>query len=93
MSFINKLNDTYTLLSRLDDYVIRENGNGVLKKQLLSVSEDLTKYKNLDNQNIMFNNDEIKSKITDVLNKINEIESNVKNKLILTDKYNSYLNS
>ena len=93
MSFLNKLNDTYTLLSRLDDYVIRENGNGVLKKQLLSVSEDLAKYKNLDNQNIMFDNDEIKSKITDVLNKINEIESNVKNKLILTDKYNSYLNS
>ena len=94
MSFLNKLNDTYELLNKLDDVIINKNtDNNLLKKQLLSVSEDLAKYKDIDAKNIKFENDEIKSKITDVLNRINDIEINVKNKLILTEKYNSYLNS
>ena len=49
--------------------------------------------KDLEVKDINFKKDEIISKITDVLNRINEIEIMVKNKLIITEKYNSYLNS
>ena len=93
MSFLNNLNDTYELLNKLDDVIMKNVDNNLVKKQLLSVTEDLARYKDIDAKNIKFDKDEIKSKIIDVLNRINEIETNVKNKLILTEKYNSYLNS
>ena len=72
---------------------MKNNDNNLVKKQLLSVTEDLARYKDTDGKNIKFDKDEIKSKIMNVLNRINDIETNVKNKLILTEKYNSYLNS
>ena len=93
MSFLNNLNDTYELLNKLDDIMMKNFDNKLVKKQLLSVTEDLARYKDIDAKNIKFDKDEIKSKIIDVLNRINEIETNVKNKLILSEKYNSYLNS
>ena len=93
MSFINNLNNTYDLLNKLDNVIIKDADNKLVKQQLLSVTEDLARYKDIDSKNINFDKDEIKSKIIDVLNRINDIETNVKNKLILTEKYNSYLNS
>ena len=93
MSFLNNLNNTYELLNELDNSIIKNGDNNILQKRLLSVTEDLEKYKDIDAKNIKFEKDEIKSKITDVLNRINDIEINVKNKLLLTEKYNSYLNS
>ena len=93
MNFINKLNDTYGLLNNLDDILISGTRKDLIKEQLLSISEDLARYKNLDERNIIFENEEIKSKMTDILNRINEIEIGVKNKLIITEKYNTYLNS
>ena len=93
MSFLNNLNDTYELLNKLDDVIMKNFDNKLVKKQLLSVTEDLVRYKDINAKNIKFDKDEIKSKIIDVLNRINEIETNVKNKLILSEKYNSYLNS
>ena len=93
MSFLHNLNDTYELLNKLDDVIMKNVDNNLVKKQLLSVTEDLARYKDIDAKNIEFDKDEIKSKIIDVLNRIKDIEINVKNKLILTEKYNSYLNS
>ena len=93
MSFLKKLNDTYVLLNKLDDSINKNTDNGFLKKLLLCVSEDLSRYKDIDTKNIKFENENIKSKITDVLKRINDIEIDVKNKLTLTEKYNSYLNS
>ena len=93
MSFFKKLNDTYELLNKLDDIINKNYDNGFLKKLLLCVSEDLSRYKDIDTKNIKFENENVKSKITDVLKRINDIEIDVKNKLTLTEKYNSYLNS
>ena len=93
MSFINKLHETHEVLNKLNDLILNKSDKINLKKHLLSISEDLAKYKDIDEKNTRFNNDEIKSKITDVLSRINEIETNVKNKLVITEKYNSYLKS
>ena len=93
MNFVNKLNNTYELLNKLDDVKIRDITKDFMKSKLLSISEDLATYKDLEVKDINFQKDEIRSKITDVLNRINEIEIIVKNKLIITEKYNSYLNS
>ena len=93
MSFINNLNNTFDLLNKLDKIIMIDSDNDLVKKQLLSVTEDLASYKDIDTKNIKFDKDEIKSKIIDLLNSINDIETNVKNKLTLTEKYNSYLNS
>ena len=93
MSFLNNLNNTYELLNKLDEVIMNNVDNNLVKKQVLSVTEDLARYKDIDAKNIKLDKDEIKSKIIDVLDRINDIEINVKNKLILTEKYNSYLNS
>ena len=93
MSFINNLNNTFDLLNKLDKIIMIDADNDLVRKQLLSVTEDLASYKDINTKNIKFDKDEIKSKIIDVLNSINDIETNVKNKLTLTEKYNSYLNS
>ena len=52
MSFASKLNDTFELLSKLDNVTIKGNDIGILKKQLLSLSEDLAKYKDINQKNI-----------------------------------------
>jgi len=93
MSFFNKLNDTFELLNKLDDIINKNTDNGLLKKQLLSLSENLSRYKDIDVKNIKFEKEIVESKITDVLKRINDTEIDVKNKLTLTEKYNSYLNS
>ena len=93
MSFINKLNDTYELISKLDLIVNRDTDSSLIKKQLLSVSEDLASYKEVNKKFLQPDNNEIKNKISDVLNRINKIEIKVKNKIKITEKYNSYLNS
>ena len=93
MNFTNKLNDTLTSLDKLDNLITNDNDKGQLKEHLLSLSDDLAKYKDVREKNTTFDSDDIKSNIQDVLKRINEIEISVKNKLILTEKYNSYLNS
>ena len=93
MKHNNKLNDTYALLDKLEKLIIYNNDKSQLKKHLLSVSDDLAKYKDMHEKYIISDKDEIKSKIQDVLRKIKEIEISVRNKLVLTEKYNSYLNS
>ena len=48
MSFLHNLNDTYELLNKLDDVMMKNFDNNLVKKQLLSVTEDLAKYKDID---------------------------------------------
>ena len=93
MSFINKLHETNEVFNTLDELILSKSNIQNLKKHLSSISEDLAKYKNIDEKNISVGNNEIKSKIIDVLSRINEIETNVRNKLVITEKYNSYLKS
>ena len=93
MSFVNKLNDTYELISKLDLVVNKDTDSCIIKKQLLSVSEDLASYKEVNKNFSQLDKNEIKNKIFDVLNRINKIEINVKNKIKITEKYNLYLNS
>ena len=93
MNLINKLNDTLTSLDKLDNLVTNDINKGQLKEHLLSLSDDLAKYKDIQKKNTIFDSVDIKSNIQDVLKRINEIEINVRNKLIITEKYNSYLNS
>ena len=50
------------MLNKLDD-IINKN-DIIIEKQLLSLSEDLAKYKDIDEKNIKFDKDDIKSKIT-----------------------------
>ena len=93
MSFINKLHETNEVFNKLDAIILSKGNKHVLKEHLLSISRDLENYKEIDEKKIGFGNDQIKSKIIDVLNRINEIETNVRNKLVITEKYNSYLKS
>ena len=93
MNFTNKLNDTLTSLDKLDNMITNDNDKGQLRKHLLSLSDDLAKYRDIHEKNAIFDSVDIKSNIQDVLNRINEIEISVKNKLNITEKYNSYLNS
>ena len=93
MSFVNKLDETHEVFDRLNDLILSKSDKVNLKNYLLIISEDLAKYKDIDEKNTRFKNDEIKSKITDVLSRINEIETNVKNKLVITEKYKTYLKS
>tara|TARA_Y100000589_G_C26860163_1_gene509615 strand:+ start:294 stop:575 length:282 start_codon:yes stop_codon:yes gene_type:complete len=92
MSFLKNLNETYELLDKLDVVMVKNVDDNLIKQQLLSVTENLARYKDIDAENIKFDKDEIKSTIIDILNRIKNIEIKVKNKLILTEKYNSYLN-
>ena len=93
MNFTNKLNDTLTSLDKLENLITNDNDKGQLKEHLLSLSVDLAKYKDVHEKNTTFDSDDIKSNIQDVLKRINEIEISVRNKLIITEKYNTYLNS
>ena len=93
MNFTNKLNYTLTSLDKLDNLITNDNNKGQLKEHLLSLSDDLAKYKDVHEKNTTFDSDDIKSNIQDVLKRINKIEISVRNKLIITEKYNSYLNS
>ena len=93
MNFTNKLNDTLTSLDKLDNLITNDNDKGQLKEHFLYLSDDLAKYKDVREKKTTFDSDDIKSNIQDVLKRINEIEISVRNKLILTEKYNSYLNS
>ena len=93
MIFINKLNDTCELISKLDDFMNKDVDNNLIKKQLLNVSNDLASYKDINKKFIQPHNNEIKHKILEVLDRIDQIEINVKNKLKITEKYSSYLNS
>ena len=93
MNFTNKLNDTLTSLDKLDNLITNDNDKDQLKEHLLSLSDDLAKYKDVHEKNTSFDSDDIKSNIQDVLKRIKEIEISVRNKLIITEKYNSYLNS
>ena len=67
MSFINKLHETHEVFNKLNDLILSNSDKVNIKKHLLSISEDLAKYKDIDEKNIRFKNDEIKSKITVVL--------------------------
>ena len=52
VNFFKKLNDTYELFDKLDDIINKNSDNGLLKKQLLCLTEDLSKYKDVDVKNI-----------------------------------------
>ncbi len=96
MNFVNKLNNTVELFNKLDRAIISETSYSILKERLINISDDLSNYKDVDTDSIRFQdiqNNDIKTKIENVLNRINQIELNVKNKLIITEKYSSYLNS
>ena len=41
MSYVDKLDDTYNLLSQLDKILMKETNNALIIKHLLSVADDL----------------------------------------------------
>ena len=55
MSFKYNLNNTYELLKKLDNVIMKNADNNLLKKYLLLVSEDLVRYKEVDEKNINLN--------------------------------------
>ena len=56
MSFINKLDETHEVFNKLNDLILSKSDNVNLKKHLLSISEDLAKYKDIDEKNTRFKN-------------------------------------
>ena len=48
MSFLNNLNETCELLNKLDDVMMKNVDNNLIKQQLLSLTEDLARYKDID---------------------------------------------
>ena len=48
MSFINKLDETNEVFNKLDELILSKSDKDNLKKHLLSISEDLAKYKEID---------------------------------------------
>ena len=93
MDLTVKLNDTYELLNNLENTIINGDSSSLLKKQLIIISNDLSNYKDSCERMIEQEQHEIKSKIELILARINDIEKNVRNKLLITEKYSSYLNS
>ena len=54
MNFTNKLNDTLTSLDKLDNLITNDNDKGQLRKHLLSMSDDLAKYRDIHEKNAIF---------------------------------------
>ena len=54
MSFLKNLNETYELLDNLDVVMMKNVDKNFIKQLLLSVTEDLARYKDIDAENIKF---------------------------------------
>ena len=91
MNINEKLNETSLLIVTLENALRNKTDNDSLKISIKKISEDLLKYKNFEDEVSQFSN--YKDKLQKMLNKIKKLEENVNRQLLLTQKYNHFINS
>tara|TARA_B100000902_G_C26490878_1_gene519257 strand:+ start:212 stop:493 length:282 start_codon:yes stop_codon:yes gene_type:complete len=93
MNLTQKLTETSDLINILENNVKNQSEIETLKATVKHISSDLQKYKQLDivddKSQIEVNKDSLKALLIEIQN----LEKSLNSKLLITQKYNHFLNS